>query len=280
LRHELLTFLNDSKFNLALIGQLREDFTSQEVWRAFRQRFERIDALVKGEVAHRRAGSGEDLTGMLGLLLGATDEEGRGRSDDELRDELLTLVVAGYETTATALSWALYWIHRTGAVREALVSVLDRMGPRPAPKSVAENPYFDAVCKEVLRIAPVIPVVARQVQRPFEVAGIHVPPGVTVSPCIYLAHHREQAFPEPDAFRPERFLEGTPSPYEYLPFGGGARRCIGLGLAAFEVKVVLGTILSRFELELADAMPLRPVRRSVTVAPFGGVRMIVRRRIP
>lgn len=280
LRRELLTFLNDSKFNLALIGQLREDFASQEVWQAFRQRFEGIDALMRREVARRRTGGSEDLTGMLGLLLAATDEEGRGRSDDELRDELLTLVVAGYETTATALSWAMYWIHRTSRVKEALVSALEGMGPRPAAKSVAENPYFDAVCKEVLRITPVIPVVARQVQRTFEVAGFHVPAGVTVSPCIYLAHHREEAFPEPDVFRPERFFERTPSPYEYLPFGGGARRCIGLGLAAYEVKVVLGTILSRFELELADAKPLRPVRRSVTVAPSGGARMIVRRCIP
>lgn len=279
LRQQLLSFLNDSKFNLSLIGQLREDLKSQEAWNSFRQRLASIDGLVRSQIAGRRAEGGEDRSSILSLLLSATDEQGARRSDDELRDEILTLVVAGYETTATALAWALYWIHRTPHVLETASAALTAPGFACGPAELAASPYLEAICKEVLRIRPVIPIVARQVQQPFEIEGLSIRPGITVAPCIYLAHHREAAYPDPDVFRPERFLERVTSPHEYLPFGGGARRCIGLGLALHEMKIVLGTLLRTFELTLVEPNRVQPVRRSVTIAPSGGPLMRVESRI-
>ncbi len=278
LREDLLAFLNDTKFNLANIGQLRQDFSSMEVWAIFRRRFARIDALVREEVRARREGGRGDPGGILGLMLSSIDASSEG-ADEQLRDEILTLIVAGYETTATALAWSLYWIHCTDTVRARLPELREELGLDPPAAVLSKHPYLDAICKEVLRIHPVIPVVARQVQRPIALAGFEFPPGVTLTPCVYLAHHREAAFPEPDAFRPERFLAGTPTPYEYFPFGGGARRCIGMGLANLEMKIALGTLLARVEFEPIARAHARPVRRSVTVAPSGGPLMRVRRRV-
>ena len=279
LRTELLAFLNDAKFNVALIGQLKEDFATQEVWTTFRRRFARIDALIRAEVCSRRERGVDDTGGMLGLLLASAGGQDTQAGEDRLRDEILTLVVAGYETTATALAWSLYWIQSTEHVHAKLGDLRAELGADPSSSKLAQHPYLDALCKEVLRIHPVIPVVARQAQRPFEVAGFQIPAGVTIAPCSYLAHHREGPFPDPDAFRPERFLGHAPSPYEYLPFGGGARRCIGMGLATLEMKVVLGTLLTRFEFDRVDAKDVRPVRRSVTVAPSTGPLVGIRRRL-
>ncbi len=274
---DLLALLNDSKFNLALVGQLHTDDAAQEGWRAFRDRFRRVDAAVRREILRRREGG--DDSGMVGLLLSATDEAGRPRSEEEIRDEVMTLVVAGYETTATALAWSLFFVHRSERVRDDLRAALEALGADPDPGALARLPYLEAVCKETLRIRPVIPVVARQVQRPIEIEGIPIPAGITVSPCIYLAHHRSSVYPEPDTFLPERFVgPSAPTPYEYLPFGGGGRRCIGMGLALQEMKIVLGTLLARFEFELPDP-EVRSVRRWVTIAPSGGPRMRVHRRL-
>ncbi|MFP2912316.1 cytochrome P450, partial [Pyxidicoccus sp. 3LFB2] len=155
------------------------------------------------------------------------------------------------------------------------------LGAEPTPAALAGStaPYLKAVCQETLRLHPIIPVVARRTQAPFRVQGHEVPPGVTVAACIYLAHHRPETYAEPDAFRPERFMERVWSPFEYLPFGGGVRRCIGMALALYEMKVVLGLVLSRFELKPVDTQ-VRPQRRAVTIAPSGGLRMLVERLHP
>lgn len=269
LRDLLKDFLNDSKFNLALIGRLSEEMGNSAAWRAFRDSYARIHALVDGQIERCRQRSDPARTDMLHLLLQARDGEGEGLSPSDLRDELLTLLVTGYETTATALSWALYWIFGAPLVRSRLSSELAETPVECAGKSK----YLDAVCKEVLRIHPVIPVVARRLQAPVSIGGFELPAGVTVAPCVYLTHHREDLYPEPDAFLPERFLERTYSPYEYLPFGGGARRCIGMALATWEMKVALAAMLPSIELEVASSMPVRPQRRSVTVGPSAGLPM-------
>jgi cytochrome P450 family 110 len=282
LRARLQDFLNDPKFNLALIGQLEADLGESESWRAFRDEFQQVRELLDAQVARRRAamegeGEGAQPSDVLGMMLLARREDGSALSDEELRDELVTLVVTGYETTATALAWALYWLAQEPKVRAELVSLMRRL---PLQEALA-HPALDAFCKEVLRIHPVIPVVARQVQDTVEVAGYTLPPGITVAPCIYLTHHRPDLYPDPDEFRPARFMERRYGPYEYLPFGGGARRCIGMPLALWEMKVVLAALLPRAELELSEpGRRVRPVRRSVTVAPMGGPRMRLRQVTP
>jgi unspecific monooxygenase len=188
----------------------------------------------------------------------------------------MTLLVAGHETTATALSWALYWIHRLPEVKEKLLEELDTLGDDPDPSTIARLPYLNAVCSETLRIYPVVIVaVPRIVKSPLHLMGYDFEPDIMLAPCIYLTHHREDLYPQPKQFKPERFLERQFSPYEYLPFGGGNRRCIGAAFALFEMKLALVSILSRCQLTLADNRPVHPKRRGVTMAPAGGVQMVM-----
>lgn len=197
-------------------------------------------------------------------------------TDAELRDELMTLVFAGYETTTAALSWALYWVHYLPEIREKILGELRDFSSGSDPSVVARLPYLTAVCSETLRLYPIaLNAFARIVQKPFEVSGHQLESGTIVNVSIYLAHHREAVYPEPKQFRPERFLERQFSLYEYLPFGGGSRRCIGAALAQFEMKLVLATILSRMQLALLNTYPLKPIRRGITMMPPNTLEMVV-----
>jgi cytochrome P450 len=211
------------------------------------------------------------------LLLSARDEAGEAMTDVELHDELMTLLLAGHETTATAIAWALYWVHKLPNIREQILQELETLGDNPEPLNIARLPYLTAVCNETLRIYPVaVLTVPRAVKEPVELMGYPLEPGTRLYGCIYLTHHREDIYPNSQQFKPERFLERQFSPYEFLPFGGGIRRCIGEALALFEMKLVLATILQRYELALADQRPERPKRRGVTFAPERGVKMVMR----
>lgn len=195
-------------------------------------------------------------------------------TDEQLRDELMTLLLAGYETTATAIAWALYWVHRLPHVYNQLLQELDGLGNTATPMEIVRLPYLTAVCNEALRIYPVaVLTVPRAVNEPVELMGYQLQPGTRVYGCIYLTHHRQDLYPEPEQFKPERFLQRQFSPYEFLPFGGGIRRCIGEALALFEMKLVLATIVSGYQLSLVQQEPERPKRRGVTFAPSTGVKM-------
>jgi cytochrome P450 len=275
LAREIRRWLDDVRLNMGLLHQLRDE-ASSETFRAFQAGLERIDRIIYDEIAERRARSDPGRDDVMSVLLGARYEDGAPLDDAALRDELVTLLMAGYETTATALAWALCWIHADVDVARRLRDELARLGPDPSASALAEGaPYLQAVCYETLRVYPILPIVARQLQAPLSVGGRKIPAGVNVAACIYLAHRRPAAFPEPDRFQPERFLSRAYSPYEYLPFGGGSRRCLGMTLALLEMKVVLGTMLASLELDL-EGRPVRPVRRSVTIAPSGGALMRVR----
>jgi Cytochrome P450 len=159
-------------------------------------------------------------------------------------------------------------------VRQKLLQELDSLGENPDPMEIFRLPYLSAVCQETLRIYPVAMLTfAREVLTPVELMGHQLEPGTAVFASIYLTHRREDLYPEPLQFKPERFLERQFSPYEYLPFGGGSRRCIGLALAQLEMKLVLATILRDFDLVLAEKKPVQAKRRGVSLEPAGGVRM-------
>ncbi len=194
----------------------------------------------------------------------------------ELRDELMTLLVAGHETTATALTWAVYWLHREPAVRQKLLEELATLPADADPTAVLSLPYLTAVCNETLRIHPVgmltFPRVARQ---SVALAGRPLAPGTLVMGCIFLAHRRPSVYPDPETFRPERFLERSFSAWEFLPFGGGSRRCIGLAFAQFEMKLALSRIVRQASLELVDTSEAKPVRRGLTA---GATPVRMRRR--
>jgi cytochrome P450 family 110 len=185
--------------------------------------------------------------------------------------------VAGHETTATALTWALYWIHHLPDVKEKLLHELDTLGEDPDPSDITRLPYLSAICSETLRIYPVaiIPT-PRIVLSPTTFLGYEFEPGTLLIPSIYSAHHRQETYPNPKQFRPERFLERQFSPYEYLPFGGSNRRCIGAAFALFEMKLILATVMSRFELTLASDKTVQPVRRGPTIAPDSGVPIVMK----
>ena len=263
------------------IPALQRDLGPWSLWGRFLRQKQQIDQLLYAEIRDRRAAVnllGEDI---LSLMLSARDETGQPMTDAELRDELITLLFAGHETTASALGWALYWIHQRPEVRERLLQELDSLGHAPDPGEIARLPYLSAVSQETLRIYPIaLFTFSRIVKVPIEIMGYRFEPGTQLAPCVYLTHHRQDVYPEPKQFRPERFLERQFSPYEYLPFGGGNRRCIGMAFAQFEIKLVLATVLSHLQLALAEESPVRPVRRGITLAPAGGVKMVVIRQRP
>jgi len=255
---------------------LQKDLGAWSPWGKFLRDRQKIDQLLYAEIAERRSQPDLNRTDILSLLMSAKDEEGEPMTDQELRDELMTLLFAGHETTATAMAWALYWTHHQPQVRERLLQELDTLGENPDPMSIFRLPYLTAVCNETLRIYPVAMLTfARVVQEPVELLGYLLEPGTTVVGCMYLVHQREDLYPEPKQFRPERFLERQFSPYEFIPFGGGSRRCIGEALAQFEMKLVLAKILSTYQLALVDHQPEQPKRRGVTLAPANGVKMVI-----
>ena len=268
--------------SLLFVPGLRRDLGPRSPWGKFIRNREQIDQLIYEEIADRRGTEGaatpdrnEDhlnpsgqRNDILTLLMSARDEAGEALSDLELRDELMTLLIAGHETTATALTWALYWIHRLPAVHKRLLQELDSLDNNFDPNVVFKLPYLNAVCSETLRIYPVALLTFPRVTKSrINLAGVTLEPATTVAGCIYLAHRRKEAFPDPEEFRPERFLDGHHSPYEFLPFGGGARRCIGMAFAQFEMKLVLSTILSRFDLALSGVRKVRQQRRGLVSGP-------------
>lgn len=258
------------------IPALQKDLGSWSPWGRFLRQKRQVDELIYAEIRDRREQpnrSGEDI---LSLMMSARDEQGQPMTDEELRDELMTLLTAGHETTATAIAWALYWVHHLPEVRDKLLKELDTLPQDADPNEIAKLPYLNAVCSETLRIYPVaLFTFSRIVKSPLQLMGYQFEPGTELSACIYLTHHREDIYPEPKRFKPERFLERQFSPYEYLPFGGSNRRCIGMAFALYEMKLVLATILRQKQLALVDNRPIKPVRRSLTTTPAGGVPMVM-----
>jgi cytochrome P450 len=255
---------------------LQKDWGAWSPWGRFLRLRQQVDALLYAEIADRRNQPESDRTDILALLMAARDAEGQPLSDIELRDELITLLFAGHETTASALSWAMYWIAALPEVRSKLLAEIEGLPPNPDPMAIARLPYLSAVCQETLRLYPIaMSAFPRVVKQPIEIAGYALEPGTLIMPSIYLAHHRPAVYPDPKQFRPERFLERQFSPYEYLPFGGGDRRCIGSAFALFEMKLVLFDLWSNLEMAVVNAQPIRPIRRGLTVAPSDRFRLRV-----
>jgi cytochrome P450 len=274
-----MTELFNSPFTSAALffPSLQKDLGAWSPWGNFVRQKEQIDKLIYLEIAERRAHPDPNRTDILAMLLSASDEEGKGMTDLELHDELLALLLAGHETTATAMSWALYWIHHLPDIKEKLLHELKSVTDPTDWMSIFRLPYLTAVCNETLRIHPVAMLTfPRVVQEPVELLGYRLESNTIVLGCIYLLHHREELYPDSKQFKPERFLDSQFSPYEFMPFGGGVRRCVGEALAQFEMKIVLATILANYDLELAEHKPVKPQRRGVTLAPAGGIKMTLK----
>jgi cytochrome P450 family 110 len=267
--------------SIIFLPQMRRDLLGFGPWSAFRRSRERLDALIRDEIVARRAraASGEDI---LSLIMAARYDDGASMTETEIRDQLFTLLAAGHETTATALAWALYWIHRDPRLLSDLRGELRALGADPDPEVVAALPLLDATCTETLRLHPIVPDVARRLLAPLTLGPWTVPAGCGVSVVAALLHSDPKLYPRPEVFDERRFLDAKPSPFEYTPFGGGGRRCLGAAFAIYEMKLVLATLLNEMDLALLER-DVVPARRNVTIGPKGGVRMRVlqrRERIP
>lgn len=239
------------------VPALRRDLGPWRAWSRLRSQIAEVDALIYRQIADRRAAAnGGRADDVLSMLLEARRDDGRRLSDAELRDELITVLAAGHETTATALAWAFDLLLRH---RPVLARVR-----REAKRGGSE--YTDAVVREVLRLRPVIPLVARKLTRPWRLDEREIAAGSVVSPSVYLMHRRPDVYPRPYAFVPERFLESPPGTYTWLPFGGGRRRCIGAAFAQLEMRIVLQETLRALELR-PEGGRQRFSRRSITIAP-------------
>ena len=268
LRRRLLAILAATRSPLA-IGLTMPAIRSLPAFRRVRRTIAETDEILAAEIAERRADpdlvSREDI---LSLLVAARDEDGEGMSDAELRDQLLTLLMAGHETTATALAWAFDLLFRQPEAMERLRAEVEG----------DEHEYLDAVAEETLRLRPVVPFVGRELRVAMELGGHQLSPGTVVMPSIYLTHTRADLYPEPYAFRPERFLTEPPETYSWIPFGGGTRRCIGAAFAQVEMRVVLRTVLRAAEVRAATEHAEEIVRRNVTLSPRQGTPAVVESR--
>ena len=267
LRAKLAELLAFGASPLSLMPPLRLPFGP---WATFERLREQTNVLLFDLIEERRREHGE-RDDVLAMLLEARHEDGSPMTDDELRDELMTLLVAGHETTASGLAWAFERLAREDAVRERLVSELDRDG---------DDAYLAATVQETLRRRPVIPNAApRLTKQEIEIGDYRYPIGVVLSPNAYLVHHDPAIYPDPYAFRPERFLDEPPGTYTWIPFGGGRRRCLGASFAILEMKAVLRAVLTRYEIAPGADGAETIQRRSITISPGDGARTVLRQRV-
>ncbi len=269
LRTELRRLLDQStnSFNVAVLMVIGPERLGR--LRRVRRELEGLNRPIFEEISERRAsGDLSEREDIMSLLLQATHEDGSPMSDVEVRDELVTLLVAGHETTANSLSWAVERLSRHPQKLERLVDELE----------AGESGYLDAVVQETLRLRPVISIVLRRLMQPMEIGGYLLPAGVSIVPSIYLLHRRADLYPRPHEFEPERFLEQPPGTYTWIPFGGGVRRCLGAAFAQFEMQVVLRELVLRRNLTPSRARPERNRRRAITETPERGAEVLLARR--
>lgn len=259
---------------LLLTPQLQHDWGRYSPWGRIVSIIRRMDEVLFAEIARRRR-TGERRKDVLSLLLDTRDENGNVLSDTDIRDETVTMLMAGHDTTETELTWAFGLLLSHPDVLEKLRDELKRvLGERSVSHDdLANLPYLEAVIHESMRLRPVAPHLAfRRLTAPFEVGGHLLPAGTLVSNAVHLLQRRADVYENPLEFEPARFLEAKADPYEWAPFGGGSRRCLGMAFALVEMKVVLATVLRRFDLWLADGPP-EPVRSGFFLVPKGGLRV-------
>jgi cytochrome P450 len=269
LREGLMEILSLGARPFGMLPFLQRDIAGLTPWKRFVQLREEADALIFQLIDERRR-EGSDGDDILSMLLAARHEDGSPMTAQELRDELMTLLVAGHETTASELAWAFERLARTPSVHDRLAEEIDRGDG---------DSYLTATIQETLRRRPVLPNAApRLVKQPVEIGGWRYRPGVCVVANAYLIHHDPEIYSEPYAFRPERFLDEPPGTYTWIPFGGGRRRCLGASFAMLEMKVVLRTILARSAVRPAgDGVELSR-RRAITLSPRDGAETVLRER--
>ena len=261
---------------LLLIRWLQVNLGPLTSWQRMGKLSREIDTVLYEQIAQRKAAAQNGRTDIMAMLIEARDEDGRPMSDQELRDEMITMLLAGHETTATSLSWVVHRLLQNPAVLEKVRAERQRVigdGPIQA-EHVSELEYLDATIKETARLNPIVPAVVRYLEQPTQIGAYEIPADCVAAPCIYLTHRRPELWPEPETFNPDRFVGKRIDPYTFFPFGGGVRHCLGAAFATYEMKIVLAQILSRVSLRPVPGHTVRVVRRSITFAPSEGMPVI------
>jgi cytochrome P450 len=255
---------------------LRVELGGLTPWGRFVANKRELKAILLEEVEARRGEGPGSRQDILSLLLDARDDAGRPMTDDQLHDEMFTLLMAGHETTATSLAWVFFRIlQMPDVLARARAEIGAVTGGAPIePGHLSKLVYLDAVIQETARLHPVSPFGTRRLMKPRRIGGFDLPAGVNVAPCIYLTHRNADVWPEPLVFDPERFVGKRQNPYEFFPFGGGTRRCVGAAFAMYEMKIVLAHLLPRVSLRIAEGYRMRPLVRTVTVGPSRGVPVV------
>ncbi len=274
-REIIVTFLKAFTPLIILFPSLRPVFARFNPWKKFQAALTAFNTLLEDEIAARQA-EGIEREDILGMLLAARDESGEAMTNDQIRDEIKTLILAGYESIATSLSWAYYWIHRTPEIRMRLQAEVSPFGRVLDPEALTRLPYLKAVCQETLRMCPPVPFVIRVLKRPWTFCDYELPAGVAVGTALGNTHFNPKIYQQPESFNPERFIDRQYSPFEYLPFGGGARRCIGSAFALYQMQIILGTILAQHELTLYSSNSAIPSSLGFAISPKCGVKMVVK----
>ena len=266
------------EYQRVMVG--RNFFLTLIAWRRLTRLQRAIDRLLYDEIKRCREETEAGRTDIMAMLVAARAEDGQPMSDEEIRDELITMLLAGHETTATALAWVIHRLLQNpnvlASARAEVASVIGYGGnaPRPDAGQIGELKYLDAVIKETARLNPVVPIVVRLIETDTHIGGYDLPAGSIVAPCIYLTHRRPDLWSDPEGFKPERFIARRTDPYTFFPFGGGVRYCIGAAFATYEMKIVLARLLARVSLRPDPGHAVRMVRRGITFAPSGGVPVI------
>ena len=277
LRSLLIEFLKLAGSSpLLLIRWLQVNLGPLTSWQRMGKLSREIDTVLYEQIAQRKAATQNGRADIMAMLVEARDEDGRPMSDQELRDEMITMLLAGHETTATSLSWVVHRLLQNPAVLEKVRAERQRVigdGPIQA-EHVSELEYLDATIKETARLNPIVPAVVRYLEQPTQIGSYEIPADCVAAPCIYLTHRRPELWPEPETFNPDRFVGKRIDPYTFFPFGGGVRHCLGAAFATYEMKIVLVQILSRVSLRPVPGHTVRVVRRSITFAPSEGMPVI------
>jgi len=264
------------RLSFIFLKPLQIDLGPWSPWGNFIRTKQKIYDLFQAEIDDKRTHPEKLGNDILSLMLSATDSEGQSMSNEQLKDEIITLLSAGHETTANGLAWGFYWLVKNPSIKEKLLQEIDSLGKNPDPIEISRLPYLTAVCQEILRLYPVVQVaLARFAKQDIEIMGRCFKAGTTLIPSIYSIHHREDLYPNSKQFKPERFLERQYTSYEFIPFGGGVRMCLGHALAMLEMKLVIATVISKYNLELADNKPIKPIRGGATIVPSNGVPLVV-----
>jgi cytochrome P450 len=242
-------------------------------WARYQTNRTAFEEIVYDEIKKCREDPGERAD-ILRLLVDSRYDDGAPVKDKEILDQLVTMVAAGHETTATGLAWSIYALLKQPALLERLVKEVESLGENPDLEALTRLPYLDAVCQESLRLYPQSLFLSRKLTKPFSIKGNELPAGTLVAISL-MVHFQEDIYPEPERFNPDRFIGKTYTPFQLLPFGGGSRRCIGAAFAMYEMKIVLATILQKYKLRLVSDQQPRLVLRAATVGPEGGVPVVL-----